>query len=151
MLEAGQTFPDFSLPNQAGETKTLGDYKGKWLVLYIYPKDDTPGCTIQGKSFTATKEEFEKENAVVVGVNPDNVESHKLFCEKYSFTIDLLSDTKATLLDKVGIGQKTFKGNLYWNRSTFLIDPTGKIKKTYMNVNPEGHEQEVLKDIREAK
>lgn len=151
MLDVGQSFPEFSLPNQMGETKTLADYKGKWLVLYIYPKDDTPGCTIQGKSFTATKAEFENENAVIVGLNPDDIESHKNFCEKYSFTIDLLSDTKATLLDKIGIGQKTFKGNLYWNRATFLIDPKGKIRKTYANVVPEGHEQILLKDIKEFK
>ena len=151
MLEIGQQFPEFQLPNQAGETKTLSDYKGKWLVLYIYPKDDTPGCTIQGKSFTATKEEFEKEDVVVVGLNPDNVESHKSFCEKYSFTIDLLSDTKSVLLDKIGIGQKTFKGNLYWNRTTFVIDPKGKIRKTYANVNPEGHEQMILKYLKELK
>ena len=82
MLDGGQSFPEVSLPNQIGETKTLADYKGKWLVLYIYPKDDTPGCTIQGKSFTATKAEFENENAVIVGSNPDDVDSHKSFCEK---------------------------------------------------------------------
>jgi peroxiredoxin Q/BCP len=151
MLDVGQSFPDFSLPNQMGEIKTLANYQGKWLVLYIYPKDDTPGCTIQGQSFTATKADFESENAVVVGLNPDNVESHKNFCEKYGFTVDLLSDTKAALLDKIGIGQKTFKGNLYWNRTTFLIDPNGKIRKTYANVNPEGHEQIILKDLKELK
>jgi peroxiredoxin Q/BCP len=151
MLEAGQKFPDFELQNQAGVTKTLKDYQGKWLVLYIYPKDDTPGCTIQGKSFTATKEDFEKNDAVVVGLNTDSVDSHKLFCEKYSFTVDLLSDPDAKLLDKTGVGQKTFKGSLYWNRTTFLIDKTGTIRKVYGSVVPEGHEQAVLKDIQEIK
>lgn len=151
MLEVGQSFPEFQLTNQAGETKSLENYSGKWLVLYIYPKDDTPGCTIQGKSFTSTKEEFEKENAVVVGLNTDDVSSHKAFCEKYSFTIDLLSDPKAALLDRTGVGQKTFKGNLYWNRTTFLIDPKGKIRKIYTSVNPEGHEQVILKDLKELK
>ena len=88
---------------------------------------------------------------MIVGLSADDVDSHKNFCEKYSLTIDLLSDTKATLLDKVGIGQKTFKGNLYWNRSTFVIDPKGKIQKTYANVTPEGHEQILLKDLKELK
>lgn len=149
MLETGQKFPEFELKNQADVTKTLADYRGKWLVLYIYPKDDTPGCTIQGKSFTATKEDFEKANAVVVGLNTDSVDSHKEFCDKYNFTIDLLSDPEAKLLDQTGIGQKTFKGSLYWNRTTFLIDGTSTIRKVYTNVNPEGHEKLVLNDIAE--
>ncbi len=151
MLEVGQKFPEFQLPNQANENKSLSDYSGKWLVLYIYPKDDTPGCTIQGKSFTASKEEFEKLNAVVVGLSPDSTDSHKQFCEKFSFTIDLLSDPKAALLDKMGVGQKTFKGNLYWNRTTFLIDPQGMIQKVYPNVTPEGHEKTLLEDLKKMK
>ncbi len=151
MLEVGQSFPNFDLLNQTGENKSLDSYKGQWLILYIYPKDDTPGCTIQGKSFTATKEEFVKENAVIVGLSADDVESHKNFCDKYSFTIDLLADPKAQLLDKTGIGQKTFKGSLYWNRTTFVIDPKGKIRKVYTNVNPEGHEQVLLQDLKELK
>jgi peroxiredoxin Q/BCP len=151
MLEVGELFPPFQLPNQSGETKTLDHYAGKWLILYVYPKDDTPGCTVQGKSFTATKEDFANENAVVVGLNPDNVDSHKAFCEKYNFTIDLLSDGNGKFLDQTGVGQKTFKGHLYWNRTTFVIDPRGKIQKIYNNVNPEGHEQEILKDLKELK
>lgn len=151
MLDVGQSFPDFSLLNQAGETRSLGNYQGQWLVLYVYPKDDTPGCTIQGKSFTSTKAEFEKEGVIVVGLSADDVNSHKNFCEKFSFTIELLADPKAVLLEKTGIGQKTFKGNLYWNRTTFLIDPKGKIQKIYTNVVPEGHEQIILKDLKELK
>lgn len=149
MLATSQKLPDFQLKNQDGVTRTAKDYAGKWLVLYIYPKDDTPGCTIQGKSFTATKQEFDKGGIVVVGLSQDDVESHKNFCNKYSFTIDLLADPQATLLKQLGVGQKESRGNMYWNRSTFVIDPKGIIRKTYTDVQPDGHEQMLLKDIKE--
>src|SRR6266404_6313540 len=93
--EIGRRFPDFSLQNQGGKTVALDDYAGKWLVLYVYPKDDTPGCTIQGKSFTASKQEFDEAGIAVVGVSADDVASHKDFCNKFAFTIDLLDDIKA--------------------------------------------------------
>ncbi len=149
MLAINQKFPDFQLKNQDGVTKTLSNYAGKWLVLYVYPKDDTPGCTIQGKSFTATKQEFEKTGINVVGLSADDVDSHKNFCNKFSFTIDLLSDPQATLLKALGVGQKEFSGTLYWNRSTFVVDPKGIVRKVYTDVKPEGHEQLLLKDIKE--
>src|SRR5579863_9368467 len=98
MITSGTKFPDFQLENQDRKTRTLKDYAGQWLVLYIYPKDDTPGCTIQGKSFTATKDEFEKNGIKVVGLSADDVDSHKNFCNKFSLTIDLLADPQATLL-----------------------------------------------------
>src|SRR5215207_3924305 len=101
----GQRFPSFSLQNQDGKTVSLGDFAGKWLVLYVYPKDDTPGCTIQGKSFTATKEEFDGANVAVVGVSEDDVDSHKSFCNKFGFTIDLLADPRHELLGATGVGQ----------------------------------------------
>src|SRR4030081_1520297 len=123
--ETGNRFPDFSLQNQDGKTVTLDDFKGKWLVLYVYPKDDTPGCTIQGKSFTATKADFDNANIKVLGVSQDDVESHKNFCNKFSFTIDLLADTNAELLNQMGIGQAEFHGTKYWNRSSFVVDPKG--------------------------
>ena len=103
--EVGKPFPGFSSQNQDGQTVTLDDFKGKWLVLYVYPKDDTPGCTIQGKSFTATKQEFDDANIAVVGVSEDDVESHKNFCNKFSFTIDLLADPNHVLLGAAGVGQ----------------------------------------------
>src|SRR5215470_3177153 len=109
MLQAGKQFPDFSLQNQDGKTVTLKDFAGKWLVVYIYPKDDTPGCTIQGKSFTATKKEFDDANIAVVGVSEDDVESHKNFCNKFSFTIDLLADPNHELLNAAGVGQSEYK------------------------------------------
>jgi peroxiredoxin Q/BCP len=148
MLEAGQPFPVFSLPNQDGQTRTLGDFAGKWLVVYIYPKDDTPGCTIQGKSFTATRSDFEAAGIEVVGLSQDDVASHKSFCNKFGFTIDLLADTKAELLGATGVGQSEYKGTMYWNRSSFVVDPQGTIRRVYANVNPEGHEKAVLTDIK---
>src|SRR3954471_19699988 len=105
MLNAGQKFPNFSLENQDGKTKQLSDYAGKWLVLYVYPKDDTPGCTIQGKSFTATKAEFDKAGIAVVGLSADDVQSHKNFCNKFNFTIGLLADPQAKLLTALGVTQ----------------------------------------------
>jgi len=148
MLEVGTQFPQFSLPNQDGDTVTLGNFAGKWLVVYVYPKDDTPGCTIQGKSFTATRAEFDKAGIAIVGVSQDDVASHKNFCNKFAFTIDLLADTNATLLKAAGVGQSEYKGVMYWNRTSFVIDPQGKLRKVYNNVKPEGHEQVLLNDIK---
>src|SRR4051812_14809099 len=105
MIEADQKCPDFELKNQDGETRRLRDYAGKWLVLYIYPKDDTPGCTIQGKSFTATKSDYDAEGVTVVGLSPDDVGSHKAFCDKFAFTIELLADPEGKLLGALGAGQ----------------------------------------------
>src|SRR5436853_6794170 len=110
--ETGKRFPDFGLQNQDGKTVTLDDFKGKWLVLYVYPKDDTPGCTIQGKSFTATRKDFQAAGIEVVGVSQDDVESHKDFCDKFAFTIDLLADTNATLLKAAGFGQSDYKATM---------------------------------------
>ena len=146
--EIGQRFTDFSLQNQDGKTVTLGDFAGKWLALYVYPKDDTPGCTLQGKSFTATKQEFEDAGIAVVGVSADDVASHKDFCNKFSFTIDLLADPHQELLQGAGVGQSDYKGTMYWDRTTFVIDPEGTLRKTYLKVNPEGHERVLLDDIK---
>jgi peroxiredoxin Q/BCP len=147
MIKTGQKFPDFRLANQDGKEKSLKDYAGKWLVLYVYPKDDTPGCTIQGKSFTAQKAEFEKRNVQIVGVSADDVKSHKDFCTKYSFTIDLLADPHAQLLKSAGVGQTEYKGTMYWDRTTFVINPKGELAKLYEKVNPQGHEEVLLKDL----
>lgn len=147
MIQPGQKLPEFSLPNQDGATRTNASYAGKWLVLYVYPVDDTPGCTIQGKSFTATKAEYDAAGAVVVGVSADGVASHKAFCNKFSFTIELLADTETKLLTALGAGQSEWKGTMYWNRTTFLVDPTGVVRKVYEKVSPEGHERAVLDDL----
>ena len=148
-IEVGKRFVDFRLKNQDGETVTLNDISGKWLVLYVYPKDDTPGCTIQGKSFTASKQEFDDANIAVVGVSEDDVDSHKNFCNKFSFTIDLLADPNHELLSAAGVGQSEYKGTMYWDRTSFVIDPKGSLRKTYLKVQPEGHERVLLNDIQE--
>jgi len=147
MIDVGQKLPSFSLPNQDGVTRTNADYAGKWLVLYVYPKDDTPGCTIQGKSFTATKADYDAAGAVVVGLSEDDVTSHKAFCNKFSFTIELLADTDKKLLSALGVGQSEWKGTMYWDRTTFLVDPEGVVRKVYTKVDPNGHEKVVLDDI----
>ena len=148
-VEENKRFIDFRLQNQDGETVTLNDFAGKWLVLYVYPKDDTPGCTIQGKSFTATKDEFDAANIAVVGVSEDDVDSHKSFCNKFGFTIDLLADPEHQLLNAAGVGQSEYKGTMYWNRTSFVIDPEGNLRRTYSKVQPEGHERMLLNDIKQ--
>jgi peroxiredoxin Q/BCP len=147
MLTAGNPFPNFSLPNQDGKVTTLGDFAGSWLVIYFYPKDDTPGCTIQGKSFTATKADFDAAGIKVVGVSADDVVSHKDFCNKFAFTIDLLADPDSSLIKQLGIGQAEWKGMKFWERTSFVIDPKGVIRKVYEKVDPQGHEKVLLDDI----
>ncbi|MBU8899619.1 peroxiredoxin [Corallococcus sp. H22C18031201] len=147
--EIGKPFPKFSLLDQDGRPRKLEDFAGKWLVVYVYPKDDTPGCTIQGKSFTATKDDFEKANIKVLGVSEDDVASHKSFCNKFAFTIDLLADPKHELLRAAGVGQSEWKGTMYWDRTSFVIDPSGVLRKVYLKVNPEGHERVLLGDIKQ--
>lgn len=149
MLKTGDKLPQFELQNQNGETRRHSNYAGQWLVLYIYPKDDTPGCTVQGQSFTATKDEFAKTGVQIVGLSADDVESHKKFCEKYSLAIELLADPNAQLLSALGVTQSEYKGTKYWDRTTFVIDPEGVIRKVYEKVNPQGHERMLLNDIKE--
>ena len=146
--EEGKRFVDFSLENQDGKTVTLNDFAGKWLVLYVYPKDDTPCCTIQGKSFTSSKQEFDEAGIAVVGVSADDVASHKDFTNKFAFTIDLLADPNHELLEAAGVGQSDYKGTIYWDRTSFVIDPNGVLRRTYLKVNPEGHERVLLDDIK---
>ena len=149
MLGTGERFPDFSLQNQDGKPVRLADFAGKWLVVYFYPKDDTPGCTVQGKSFTASKSDFDEAGISVVGVSQDDVASHKDFCNKFAFTIDLLADTGAELMKALGIGQSEWQGMKFWERSSFIVDPAGVIRKVYEKVNPQGHEQVLLNDIKQ--
>jgi peroxiredoxin Q/BCP len=147
MIKVGQEFPKFALPNQDNQTMKLSDFGGKWVVVFVYPKDDTPGCTLEGRGFSAAKAEFDSANAVVLGLSEDDVESHKNFCNKFSFTIPLLADPQASLLNALGITQSEWKGTKYWDRTTFLVDPKGVVRKVYANVKPEGHEREVLRDV----
>lgn len=149
MIDTGTKLPAFKLQDQNGKWVTREDYEGQWLILYVYPKDDTPGCTIQGKSFTATKDDFSKLNAVVVGLSEDDVASHKSFCKKFAFTIDLLADPKHDLLKALGVAQNDWKGTMYWDRSTVVVDPKGVVRKVYAKVDPQGHELALLKDLKE--
>ena len=151
MLTANQSFPQFSLKDQDGQIITNKSFEGKWLVVYVYPKDDTPGCTVQGKAFTATKAQFDSAKAVVLGLSADDVESHKGFCNKFGFSHTLLADPKAELLSALGVGKSEWKGVHYWDRTTFLVDHKGVIRKVYEKVNPEGHETALLSDIQTLK
>jgi thioredoxin-dependent peroxiredoxin len=151
MLEVGKPFPNFSLPNQDGKTVTLSDFAGKWLVVYFYPKDDTPGCTVQGKSFTATKAEFDAAGISVVGVSQDDVASHKDFCRKFSFAIDLLADPNTELIGSLGIPRGEWNGVKFWERTTFVINPIGVVRMLYAKVNPQGHERILLDEIKVLK
>jgi peroxiredoxin Q/BCP len=148
MLSPGQSFPNFSLPNQDNQMMELGDFAGKWLVIYVYPKDDTPGCTLEGRSFSSAKPDFDQVNAQVIGLSEDDVSSHKNFCNKFGLNIPLLADPQGQLLKAVGIEQSEYKGTMYWNRTTFIVDPRGTLRKVYQNVNPENHEKVVLEDIK---
>ncbi|MDB5080970.1 MAG: alkyl hydroperoxide reductase [Chloroflexi bacterium] len=145
----GAKFPGFALPNQDGKLVKLEDFAGKWLVVYFYPKDDTPGCTIQGQSFTASKQDYENAGIEVVGVSQDDVESHKNFCTKFSFNIDLLSDTGHDLINAVGLNQNERNGLKYWSRTSYVVDPQGVTRKIYQAVTPAGHEKVLLEDIKQ--
>jgi len=147
-IAPGTELPDFALPNQDGKTIRKADLAGRWAVLYVYPKDDTPGCTIQGKSFTASKAEYDAAGITVLGLSADGIASHKDFCNKFGFTIDLVADPEARLLGALGVGQTEWKGTMYWDRTSFVIDPQGVVRKVYEKVNPQGHEQTLLHDIR---
>jgi thioredoxin-dependent peroxiredoxin len=151
MLSAGNPFPNFALPNQDGKITKLSDFAGQWLVVYFYPKDDTPGCTLQGKSFTASKADFDAAGINVVGVSADEIASHKNFCNKFAFNIDLLADTDSQLMKTLGLGQSEWKGMKFWERTSFVIDRNGIIRKVYEKVNADGHEKVLLDDIKSMK
>tara|TARA_B100001248_G_C27160743_1_gene353355 strand:+ start:98 stop:559 length:462 start_codon:yes stop_codon:yes gene_type:complete len=148
-LKIGEPFIDFSLPNQQGETVHLNDFKGRWVVLFVYPKDDTPGCTIESKAFSESLPTFKKNNIEVLGLSADDVNSHKEFCGKYDLKMDLLSDPDGHLLGALGVGQSEFNGKAYWDRTTFVIDDSGLLRKVYYDVDPNGHDQAVFRDINE--
>ncbi|HLD40218.1 MAG TPA: thioredoxin-dependent thiol peroxidase [Candidatus Nanoarchaeia archaeon] len=146
-MKPGDATPDFRLPNMDGEDTSLHDFKGKWVVLYFYPKDDTPGCTIEAIDFSALQKQFLKLGAVILGVSPDSSKSHCSFTEKHNLNITLLSDPQKEVLQKYKVwGKKKFMGREYLGllRTTFLIDPKGKIAQIWENVNVKGHAQEVL-------
>jgi peroxiredoxin Q/BCP len=147
----GQPAPAFKLQDQAGKWHTLADYKGKWVAVYFYPKDDTPGCTTQACSFRDNVFAFNKEGAVILGISVDDVESHKAFAEKHGLPFTLLADADKAVSKRYGV-LKTYMGVMEMaRRDTFLIDPQGRIAKHYESVDPEGHSAVVLADIKSLK
>ena len=150
MLEINQMAPDFSLPNQNGEIRTLSDYKGKWVVLYFYPKDNTPGCTVQACSYRDHMSEFEKRGIKVFGLSKDDAKSKKKFETKYELNFELLADEKQTILDQYGVWkEKNMYGKKVWgiSRTTFVLNPDGKIVKIFEKVKPEEDVELVLSSI----
>ena len=150
MIEEGRKAPTFHLLNQDGKEISLTDFAGKHVALYFYPKDDTPGCTVEGQQFSALHDDFAKKNTVVFGVSKDSVESHKKFHEKYAFKIDLLSDEEGKMLEAYDAWrEKNNYGKTYMGivRSTVLINPNGKIQKHWRNVKADGHAEKVLAEV----
>jgi len=150
-MKEGDMAEDFCLPDYEGKEHCLHDYRGKWVVLYFYPKDNTSGCTREAKEFTEMKEEFEKLGAVIIGVSKDSPKSHARFIEKHNLRILLLSDEEHKILEKYGAwGKKKNYGREYFGtiRTTFLIDPEGKIVKVWRNVRVNGHVEKVLEELK---
>jgi peroxiredoxin Q/BCP len=142
----------FSLPDQDGKIHTLDDYNGSWVVLYFYPKDDTPGCTKEACGFRDTMSSLQKNNIIVLGVSKDSVASHKKFADKYNLSFPLLSDESAeTIRSYDSWGTKKFMGREYEGvlRNTYLINPEGEIAKKYENVKPDRHAEEIIADVQE--
>jgi peroxiredoxin Q/BCP len=139
----GATAPDFSLKSQEGKTVNLHDFKGQWVVLYFYPKDMTPGCTIEAHNFQSDKDKYDAMKTAIVGVSVDPVDSHVEFCTKESLTFKLLSDTEHKVVNMYGSTQTMGKTEMA-ARNTFLVDPKGVIRKVFLKVNPDPHSKEVL-------
>lgn len=151
-LKIGDTAPEFSLSDQNGKAHSLKDCRGKWVLLYFYPKDDTPGCTKEACMLRDNFSVFKKMDAVVFGVSVDSVKSHAKFVEKYTLPFTLLSDEEKEVVTAYGVwGKKKFMGKEYTGtlRTSFLIDPKGKIVKIYEDVKPAVHAEEVLRDLKE--
>jgi peroxiredoxin Q/BCP len=149
---AGAKAPAFTLPDQDGNSVELDDYRGKWLVLYFYPKDDTSGCTTEACEFTDNLSKFDKLNAAVLGVSPDSVESHRKFIDKHGIKLTLLSDPDKKVLTRYGAyGPKNMYGKETMGviRSTYLIDPEGKIAHVWPKVKAAGHAEKVKEKLTE--
>jgi len=146
----GEKAPDFKAPNQEGKTIALKDFKGKSVVIYFYPKDDTPGCTIEACEFRDGMKQIKKAGAVVLGVSPDSVKSHTKFNDKFNLAFDLISDEDKVICKAYGVwAKKKLYGREYMGvlRSTFVINSQGKIARIFENVKPKGHVAEVLEAL----
>jgi peroxiredoxin Q/BCP len=147
MVKEGTAAPAFKTTDAKGEPVNLKDFRGKKVVLYFYPKDDTPGCTKEACSFRDAFSKFKKQGITILGVSPDSEKSHQKFTAKYNLPFTLLADTDHSIADAYGVyGEKKFMGRTYMgiHRTTFLIDEKGKIKKVFEKVKPEDHADEVL-------
>ena len=150
MVEEGKPAPEFEATTDTGERVKLSDFRGKSVVLYFYPKDDTPGCTLQACGFRDTIAEFERRGAVVVGVSPDDEASHVRFKRKYELPFILLADPEHAVAEQYGVwAEKNYAGRKYMgiHRTTFVIDADGNVVKAMHNVRPDGHPQKVLEAL----
>ncbi len=145
-VSVGQPAPDFELADQNGQVHSIEDYRGKWVALYFYPKDGTPGCTTEACEFRDNIFAFRSENCEVLGVSLDDEESHKAFSEKHGLPFPLLADNSGVAADAYGVKSKRF-GMTPAKRQTFLIDPEGKIAKHNEKVDSDTHSAEILKDL----
>jgi thioredoxin-dependent peroxiredoxin len=148
--EAGQPAPDFTLHSQEGKPVSLHDFKGKWVVLYFYPKDFTSGCTVEAHNFQRDIAQYEQKNAVVVGVSMQDEHSHQKFCAKEGLSFRLLADTKHEVSDAYDSVMNLAIAKLS-ARHTFLIDPDGVVRKVWLDVNPSKHSEEVLAALSELR
>jgi peroxiredoxin Q/BCP len=148
MPGVGQPAPEFSLPSQEGKNVSLDGYRGKWVVLYFYPKDMTSGCTMEAHKFQEDLPKYQRDNAVVLGVSVDSAASHKTFCTKEGLSFKLLSDEQKTTVAKYG-SLGNYMGFKIAKRNTFLIDPEGKIARIWTGVDPANHSAEVLAALSE--
>lgn len=154
MIELDQPAPEFSLQDQNGREVSLAQFKGTPIVLYFYPKDDTPGCTTEACAFRDARKDYEKAGAKVIGISPDTVKSHAKFVEKHELNITLLADTEKSVCQNYGVWQeKTMYGKKSMGvvRSTFLIDGYGVVRQIFFKVKVDGHSEEVLAAIRSLK
>lgn len=149
--EVGSMAPSFRLQDQNGEWHELDEYRGQWVALYFYPKDNTPGCTTQACEFRDNIFAFREEGAVIIGVSVDDVESHKKFAEEHGLPFTLLADPTKATAQQYGVLKKFFGVMEMADRETFLIDPEGRIARRYQKVDPDGHSKIVLADIKELK
>jgi len=150
MIEPGSAAPDFTLANQDGESTSLSDYHGHWVVLYFYPKADTPGCTTQACGVRDRGGEYAKADAVVLGVSPDSVAELKKFANKFGLPFTLLADTDHAVAERYGVwAEKSMYGRKYWGnqRATFIIDGAGLVRHVIPKVTPKTHDDDVLAAI----
>jgi len=147
-MAVGDTVPEFELSDQSGQLHSLEDYRDQWVVLYFYPKDQTPGCTTEACEFRDNIFEFKRLNAQILGVSLDDVESHKQFAEKYELPFPLLADVEGKVSEAYGVKTRMF-GMKMAKRQTFLINPDGMLAKHYTKVDVDEHSREVLADLQE--